>query len=1049
MARFFIDRPVFAIVISLFLILAGLISLAGLPVAQYPQIALPTVAVKASYLGASSDVVESSVSTPLDQQINGVTDLLYIKTVSGDDGSTSITVTLRLERDPDLAAVEVQNRVSQAQSKLPPEVVNAGVTTAKQSPDTLMYLVLHSPAGTYDTAFLTNYAYVNVVDELKRVKGVGDVQVFASEFGMRIWLKPDRMATLGLTASDIVAAIKDQNVQAPAGQVGQPPAGEGQSFQYSLRVRGRLVEASEFENIVVRSKPDGSFIRVKDVARVELGLQSYTQTSELSGKPAATIGIKLAPGANALESAGGAARVLESLRPNFPPGLEVKVIYDNTEFVRASIGEVIHTFVEALILVLIVVFLFLQNWRATLIPMLAVPVSLVATFIAYQALGFSVNTLSLFGMVLAIGIVVDDAIVVVEAVEHIMHAQGLPAKEATRQAMDEVSGPVIAIALVLCAVFVPMAFVPGVTGQLYKQFALTVAVSTLFSALVALTLTPALCTILLKPRPEGGRPGPVARFFASFNRGFEWVTHQYGRAVSLGLRRTVLVVATMAILFAAITGLFRVTPSGFVPDEDNGVVFMMVILPDASSQGRTLAATREVQGIARSEPDVEDVLAIVGFDVISGTAASNASFVIARLKPWADRKEAAQHAFAIAQRLRGKTARIPEASVAVFNPPALPGFGAVSGFSLMLQGRSGQTPRELAQGAQLFIEAARKRKAIGAISTTFSARTPSYVLDVDREKAKKLGVPVNDVFTALQTFMGGYQVNDFTRFGRNYKVTVQADTSYRREVDDIAKLFVRNAGGAMLPLDTLITARRDTGARFLQRFNLYPTAEFSGSPAPGYSSGDAIAALEASLKDLPPGFGISWSGTSLQEIEAGNRATVVMALSVVVVFLFLAALYESWAVPFAVLLAVPFGVLGALVAILARGLDFNVYGQIGLVTLVGLAAKNAILIVEFAKMYHEQGKPLADAALEAAKLRLRPIIMTSFAFILGVVPLVIAGGAGAASKHSVGTVVFGGMLAATLLAILAVPALYVIVQGLAERVGGAKPDEAPAAGDAE
>jgi len=629
-----------------------------------------------------------------------------------------------------------------------------------------------------------------------------------------------------------------------------------------------------------------------------------------------------------------------------------------------------------------------------------------------------------------------------------MQSKGLAPGPATRQAMDEVSGPVVAIALVLCAVFVPMAFVPGVTGQLYKQFAVTVAVSTLFSALVALTLTPALCVMLLKPRQEGGGMGPAGRFFAAFNRGFAWITERYGAIVSGAIRRTLLVAATMAVLVVAIAGLFRMTPSGFVPDEDNGVVYMMVVLPDAAAQGRNIAVTREVQALVRAETGVEDVLAIIGFDIISGTAASNASFLVARLKPWSERTGASQHAFDIAKRLRAATAHVPEAFVAVFNPPALPGFGAVSGFSMMLQGKAGQTPRELAEGAQAFIEAARKRKAIGTISTTFSARTPNYVLDVDREKAKKLGVPVNDVFTTLQSFMGGYQVNDFTRFGRNYKVTVQADAPFRREVNDISRLFVRNGGGAMLPLDTLVSYRRDVGARFLQRYNLYPTAEFSGSPAPGYSSGEAIAALEESLADLPPGFGISWSGTSLQEIEAGNRASIVMGLSVVVVFLFLAALYESWAVPFAVLLAVPFGVLGALLAVLARGLDFNVYGQIGLVTLVGLAAKNAILIVEFAKMYHEQGMGLAQAAFEAAKLRLRPIIMTSFAFILGVVPLVLASGAGAASKHAVGTVVFGGMLAATLLAILVVPALYVIVQGLAERMSGS-PAAARTAGTAE
>jgi multidrug efflux pump len=1037
MARFFIDRPVFAIVLSLFMLLAGTLSLIGLPVGEFPNIALPTVQVNAYYLGASSDVVEESVTAPIDQQVNGATDMLYINSVSGDDGSSAITVTFELERDPDLAAVEVQNRVSQANAQLPSDVINAGVTVRKQSPDTLLYFGIFSPDGTYDPLFLSNYAYVYVVDELKRVKGVGDVRVYGSEFGMRVWLKPDRMASLGLTAADVAQAIKEQNLQVPAGQVGQPPATRGQSFQYSLRVKGRLVEASEFAEIIVGSKPDGSFIRLKDIARVELGAKSYSNVSTLDGKPAGVMSVALVPGANALETANLVKAELVRLSQAFPEGLDYKIVYDSSAFVEASVQEVIHTFIEALLLVLVVVFLFLQNWRTTLIPMLAVPVSLIATFAAFQLLGFTINTLSLFGMVLAIGIVVDDAIVVVEAVEHKM-AQGLAVREATIQAMDEVQGPVVAIALILASVFVPMAFIPGVTGQLYKQFAVTVAVSTMFSALVALTLTPALCIMLMKPHAHSD--GLLARFFRAFNAGFDKLNARYGAMAGTLARRTLMVMLTLGALLVVTAGLFRAVPSGFVPDEDKGAVFMQVVLPPGASQERTEAVLRKVEEITRGIDGVDAVVSVAGFDMISGTAASNGALVIVKLKPWGERTERMQHARAIVGKLYYATLDIPEAVVMPFNPPALPGMGSVSGFSFMLQARANQSPEELSAVAQEFIAAASKRPEIGRISTTFSASTPNYQLQIDREKAKKLGVPINDVFATLQTFLGGYQVNDFSRFGRNYKVTLQAESDFRQEVTDISRLFVRNKDGGMVPLDTLTTWTQGTGAPFLQRYNLYRTAAFSGTPGANASSGDAIRALEEVARDvLPDGYGFEWSGQSKQEIEAGNSSTMVLGLSIVVVFLFLAALYESWAVPFAVLLATPFGFLGALIALKLVGVPFNVYGQIGLVTLVGLSAKNAILIVEFAKLNREKGMPIYEAALDAARLRLRPILMTSFAFILGVVPLMLASGAGAASKVSVGLTVFGGMIAATVLTTLAVPAFYVLIQGLSERFGGGPP----------
>jgi multidrug efflux pump len=1042
MSRFFIDRPVLAIVVSLFLMLVGTLSLIGLPIGEFPNIALPTVQVNSFYLGASSDVVEESVTAPIDQQINGATDMLYISSVSGDDGSSAISVTFALERDPDLAAVEVQNRVSQANSQLPAEVINAGITVLKQSPDVLMYFALYSPKATYDPLFISNYGFVYIVDELKRVKGVGDVKVFGSDFGMRVWLKPDRMASLGITANDVAQAIREQNVQVPAGQVGQPPASRGQSFQYSLRVKGRLAQSAEFADIIVGSKPDGSFIRVKDIATVELGARTYSNVSTFNGNPAAAISVSLVPGANALETAALVKAKLDALADAFPQDLDYSIVYDTSAFVEASVEEVIHTFIEALVLVLIVVFLFLQNWRTTLIPMLAVPVSLVATFAAFQLLGFTINTLSLFGMVLAIGIVVDDAIVVVEAVEHNMRT-GLKVREATIKAMDEVQGPVIAIALILAAVFVPMGFIPGVTGQLYKQFAVTVAVSTGFSALVALTLTPTMCILLMKPHEESN--GPLARFFKAFNAGFDWLNDRYGVAAAVLARRTLLVLLTLGIVVLVTAGLFRAVPTGFVPDEDKGAVFMQVLLPDAASQERTADVLAKLEPQVRQIAGVDSVVGVTGFDLLSGTAASNGALVIVKLKPWGERTTPETGVRSILMQLYGLGQNTPEAVVMPFNPPALPGFGSVSGFSLMLQARSNQPPAELAAVAQEFIAAAQQRPEIGRISTTFSAATPNYQLFVDREKAKKLGVPVSDVFTTLQTFLGGYQVNDFSRFGRNYKVTMQAESDFRQEVTDISRLFVRNKDGGMVPLDTLTTWEQSTGARFLQRFNLYRTAAFSGTPAPGASSGDAIRALEEVAREtLPEGYDIEWSGQSKQEIEAGNSSTIVLGLSIVVVFLFLAALYESWAVPFAVLLATPFGFMGALFALKTVGIPFNVYGQIGLVTLVGLSAKNAILIVEFAKLNREQGMPIYEAAMAAARLRLRPILMTSLAFILGVVPLMLASGAGAASKASVGITVFGGMLCATIFTTLAVPAFYVLIQGLSERFGG-KPPHVPQA----
>ncbi len=794
------------------------------------------------------------------------------------------------------------------------------------------------------------------------------------------------------------------------------------------------METSEFENIIVRSRPDGSFVRIKDIARVELGARTYDFATSFKGQPATMMSLALAPGANAVETAGLIREELERLKTSFPPDVDYTMVVDTTEFVYASIEAVVRTFFEALLLVLLVVFIFLQNWRATLIPMLAVPVSLIATFIAYQSLGFSVNTLSLFGMILAIGIVVDDAIVVVEAVEHHI-ANGLAPKDATRKAMDEVSAPVVAIALVLAAVFIPMAFIPGVTGQLYKQFALTVAVSVLFSALVALTLTPALCALMLKPHEQGRRRGWLGRLFAAFNRGFEKATERYGRGVRWAIRRAMIMAALLVIVIAGCAALFKIVPSGFVPEEDQGYFFLQTTLPEAASQERTLSVVDEVTRAVLEQPGVESNVAVVGFDILSGTSAPNAAFMVVRLKPWNERTTEELELESIMGGIYARVSRLPEAVILPFNPPPLPGFGATGGFSLMLQAPPGATPEQLLASAQQLIAAARRRPEFGRVYTSFSAATPGYFLEVDREKAKKLGVPVSDVFSTLQAFLGGVQINDFTRFGRNFKVTMQADPAFRQDISELHALFVRNAGGAMVPLDTLITPSNISAPRYLMRYNLYRTAEIGGAPAPGYSTGQVITAMEELARTvLPPDYRYEWSGESRQEIESGGRSTQVFALSIVVTFLFLAALYESWAVPFAVLLSVPTGVLGALASGWMRGLAFDVYAQIGLVTLVGLAAKNAILIVEYAKANRERGMDLDEAAVAASRLRLRPILMTSFAFILGVVPLALAAGAGAASKISVGTSVVGGMTVATLTGIFLIPVLYVLIQRLAERV---------------
>ena len=1031
MAKFFIDRPVFAFVTAIVLLLAGIIAGLNLPIAQYPQITLPTIRVAALYPGASAEVVEQAVAQPIEEQVNGVEGMLYMTSSSSGNGAYNLDITFGLESDADIAAVQVQNRASQANARLPSEVINSGITTKKQTPDTLMYIALVSPQGTYDELFLANYATINIVETLKRVKGVGNVQLFGAEFGMRLWLRPDRMANLGVTPTDIYRAIQEQNAQAPAGQVGQLPAPKTQQFQYGVEVRGRLSETSEFENIIVRAKADGSFIRVRDVARVELGAKDYTFQSRLNGQPAAAFSINLTPDASALETAALIRQSLEEVSKSFPVDMAYDMVLDNTVFVKASLEEVLHTFVEALLLVLIVVFLFLQNWRATVIPMLAVPVSLVGTFAVFTLLGFTINTLTLFGMVLAIGIVVDDAIVVVEAVEHHM-AHGLNARDATIKAMQEVSGPVMAIALILAAVFVPVAFLGGIAGVMYKQFAITVAVSTMLSAFVALSLTPALCALLLKPKHPSN--GPLARFFAAFNRRFDRLTEGYGRGVQTLIRRSLLALLMLGILILAAVGLMNKVPGGFVPPEDQGYFIGSVQLPAAASLNRTAAVTEKVDGILAGIPGMEKRLIINGYNVLNGVTQSDSALFVAKLKPWEERTSAAEQLKAIIGATYQQAARLPEAIVLAFNPPPIPGLGSTGGFSFKLQDRAGGTPQELAQVADDFIAAARQRPEIGSIYSKFNPKTPAFRLELDREKAKKLGVPISDVTNALQTFLGGLNVNDFSRFGRTYKVTMQAEPEFRSDIQGVGLFHVRNGEGQMMPLSTLVSPLPISAPTVSQRYNLYRTAELGGDAAPGYSSGAAIQAMEeVAAEALPAGYGYEWSGISLQEKQSAGQAPIVFGMAIIFVFLFLAALYESWAVPFAVLFAVPLGLFGAMLGLWLSGLSNNIYAQIGLILLIGLAAKNAILIVEFAKMKREQGEDAVTAAIGAAKLRLRPIIMTSFAFILGVVPLILASGAGAASRVSMGITVFSGMLAATLLAIFLVPVLFVTVDRVVSR----------------
>jgi HAE1 family hydrophobic/amphiphilic exporter-1 len=1039
MSNFFIRRPIVAMVLAILTVLLGAVSLVSLPIAQFPDILPPQINVATTYTGADALTIEQSVATPIEQQMNGVERSLYIQSTNANDGTMNQYVTFDVGSNIDIDNVLVNNRYAQAEPLLPQDVKNFGVTIKKSIAFPLLVMALYSPDGRYDPAFVANYATININDAILRIKGVGDLRSLgAADYSMRMWLNPDRLARLGLTVGDVENAIRQQNVVNPAGRIGADPSPPGQQLTFTVRAQGRLAEPSEFANVVVRENPDGSSVRIKDVAKTEMGQLNYLHYGKFNGHPAVLLAIFQTPGSNALDVAQNIRKKMDELAKRFPPGMTYSVSFDTTAPVTAGIREIVLTLLEAIALVVLVVFVFLQNWRATLIPLLTVPVALVGTFAVFPLLGFSINTLSLFGIVLAIGLVVDDAIVVVEAVEHHIE-EGMAPREATIRAMSEVQGPVAAVALVLAAVFIPVAFMGGITGRLYQQFALTIAISVLISAFNALTLSPAMSALLLRPR--GRSTGPLSRLGDGFNKWFGRATDGY---VSLN-RRLIRKIAIPLVLLGGVAGLVVLIggrlPSGFVPDEDQGYAVIGVQLPDGASLQRTQEVYAKVDTILKKQPGIFAISDISGYNFFTGTAATYAGTGFIAFTPWDDRKAPELQAKAIAAKLNAEFSSIPEARVFAVTPPAIPGISAAGGFSMMLQDRAGNPYDYLVQNVGRFLAEAKKRPELIGLRPLFSPAVPQLFADVDKDKALKEGVALSEIYNALQTFLGGSYINDFTRFGRQWRVFLQAEAAYRKSPDDIARFYVRNGHGDMVPLSSFVRMRSTVGPEYTVRFNLFRSVEIQGAAAPGYSSGQALAALEeVADKTLPPDMGYAWNALSYQEKVASGGTARVLGLSLVFVFLILAALYESWSLPFSVLLSVPVAVLGAFLGLLSRHYDNNVYTQIGLVMLVGLTAKNAILIVEFAKAEVESGKSVVEAALGGARLRLRPILMTSFAFIFGCVPLWTATGAGAGARRILGTAVISGMAAATMLGIFFIPSLFVVVEWLA---GAGKKKQAP------
>jgi hydrophobe/amphiphile efflux-1 (HAE1) family protein len=1038
-------------VIAIIIVILGSVAIPTLPIATYPEVVPPVVQITAQYRGGNSQDLEKTVAQPIEQQLVGLDGMLYFFSRSSNDGTLTIDVTYQLGTDVDLATVKTQNKVSIALPLLPPEVQRQGVTVKKVSSAFLMAISLTSTDGRYDDLFLNNFATINLVDKIGSLPGVGDSRLAASQnYGMRVWTNPDKMAKLGLTATDVNNAITAQNRQNPAGALGQPPSPRGTEFQYPVNAIGRLIDPEQFGDIVIRAEPDGSLLRLRDIGRVELGAQDYKTYSRTDNKPASIIIVYLSPGANAVETANQVTKFLQTAKDSFPDGVEYAVPYDATKFVRAAIADVVQTLFIAVGLVILVVFIFLQSWRATLIPLLTVPVAVIGTFALFPILGFSINMTSMFGLVLAIGIVVDDAIVVVEAVQLNLD-RGMSARDATIHAMDEVSGPVVAIAAILAAVFIPVAFLGGISGQIYRQFALTIAASVLISAFSALSLSPALCTLLLKPAGES--KGLLGRFFGGFNTAFDWTRNRYLGGVKTLVRRSVFALAGLAAFFLMAGGLFKILPTGFLPDEDQGVFFTAVRLPDGASLERTRAVTGKVEQMLAKLPGVQDVTTFGGLDILTSTNNSNVATVIATLKPWEERRTPETQFNAILGRAQQQFAGIPEGIVFGFGLPPILGLGTAGGFEFMLEDRADGSTAQLAAVADQFVAETQKHPEFALVQGIFRDTVPQYRVKLDSDKAQTLGIPVTDVYNALQTFLGGLYVNDFNRFGRTWQVLLQAEPEYRDAPDDIKRFYVRTANNDMVPLSTLVSVEAMTGPEVIYRYNRYRTSKLIGINSPAYSSGQASAAMEKIAREiLPAGFGYEWTGTVFQEKLSEGKEGFIFGFAGVLVFLFLAALYESWSIPFAVVLAVPLGIFGALTGIWLRSYPYDVYTQIGIVTLIGLAAKNAILIVEFAKLRREEGMSIADAAMEAAKLRLRPILMTSFAFLLGVAPLMFATGAGAASRRSLGTAVFSGMVAATLLAVFIVPVLFYVIDTFSERgkkpvAAAIEPSPWPAGGD--
>jgi HAE1 family hydrophobic/amphiphilic exporter-1 len=1028
-AQFFIRRPIVAIVISIVTVIMGLFTLTRLSFEQYPFLAPPTIRITATYPGASAVAVEQSVATPVEQEVNGVDRMIYMQSSNTSDGRMLLDVNFEVGVDQDTANVLTQNRVASAQARLPQEVNQQGVTVKKQSPSILMLVSVYSPKGTYDANYLINYCGINLRDQLLRIPGIAQVDLFGgTDYGMRIWLRPDKLAKLGLTPADVISAIREQNLQAPAGRIGAAPTPKDQQFTYTVAAPGRLVTTEEFENIIIRGNEGSAQVRIRDVGRAELGSQDYNSFGRLDGKPAGAMAVYLLPGADQLKASEAIYETMTRAKGLFPPDMDYKIVYDTTPAVQASIHEIVKTFVEALILVTLVVFIFLQNVRATIIPLLTVPVSIIGTFIFFPMLGFSVNTLSMFGLVLAIGIVVDDAIVVVEAVmHHIEH--GMSPRDATVQAMKEVSAPVVGIALILSAVFVPVAFVGGLTGRMYQQFALTIAISVLLSAFNALSLSPALAAMFLKAS-HGPPRGPLGGFFRGFNWVFERATSGYITVARLLVRRAVLTIVIVAAVIVGTGLLGRSLPAGFIPEEDQGLLGVNVQLPPGASLERTAAVLTRVEEIVAKTAGVDSFSTIGGYGVVTNTYQPNFGTIFARLKPWEDRHGPALHVKGIMASIGREVAAIPDAIIFPFNIPTISGFGASAGFKFLLQDRSGSlTVDQLGEQTRNFMAAARQRPELGSVFTSFDPNYPQVKVDLDREKARSLGVPINDVFQAMSAALGGNYVNDFNRFGRLFRVYVQADADYRRKPQDIGEIYVRSkTTSTMIPLSTLVRITSVPSTEITTRFNLFRSVEISGAPARGYTSGQALAALEdVFAATMPKEMGFAYSSLSYQE-KVAPPAGPTFILAIVFVFLLLAAMYESWRLPWAVLLGSPLVALGAFFGVWALGYDNNVYVQVGLIMLVGLAAKNAILIVEFAKAKHEEGQPIEDAALESARLRFRPILMTAFAFILGVVPLMLASGAGAGAQNVMGAAVFWGMLVATAIGVFVIPGNFAFVE---------------------